>query len=71
MPDPNLTRGHMLDTINDLNEIGAQVLYLSVSVASAWDDKPGDGLAYILNGLHDRITAASARLSEAIQATAD
>ncbi len=59
----------MLDAVNELNEISAQVLYLAVSVAHAWDDRPGDGLAYILTGLHDRITAAAEQLSEAVKAS--
>ena len=70
MSDTNYARGALVDAANELNEISAQVLYLAVSVAHAWDDRPGDGLAFILTGLHDRITATSARLSEAIQPTA-
>ena len=61
--------GSMLDAVNELNEISAQVLYLAVSVAHAWDDRPGDGLSYILMGLHDRITAAAEQLSEAVKAS--
>ena len=58
----------MLDVVNALDEISAQMLFLSVSVAPAWDDKIGDGVAYILTGIYDRITAASARLHEALRA---
>ena len=62
-------RSAMLDAVNELNEVSAQVLYLAVSVAHAWDDRPGDGLSYILMGLHDRITAASEQLSAAVKAS--
>ena len=60
----------MLDAANVLDEISAQLLFLAVSVAHAWDDHPADGLVYFIDGIRDRIKTTSAHLAEAVQVLA-
>ncbi|MBP6582804.1 MAG: hypothetical protein KA204_04945 [Chromatiaceae bacterium] len=62
MTDPHLA---LVEAINTLDEVADEILFLSVAVVNAWDDKPAAGLVYLLDRLRLTLKATSATVCEA------
>ena len=68
MSKPTQAQSDLWDAVNTLDEVADEILFLSVAVATAWDDQPANGLVYILNRLRETVMTISGAIQETIKA---
>ncbi len=55
-------KGKILDTVNSLNEVHAELAFLSYAVSLMWEDDTASGCSYCLMRLGDKVKAIAEHL---------